>query len=96
MKSRISIEVDFERKNLPIIQILKQDSEDVRDKLVSNFLQSLQHASRWCKIDYIGEGNEPTQARWHISPLTLEDLLEEVKLMQATIDHHMAVADPHN
>jgi hypothetical protein len=92
MKSRITIEVNFDEGNLPVIQVLSQSSDDVRDKLIQSFLQSLQHTSRWCKIIYMGNRSvfETREAdtnpihSWHIIPLTPKELTEEIKLMQAT------------
>ena len=86
MTSRISIEIDFENNNLPVIQILRKDSNDVRDKLVSAFLQSFQHTSRWCKITYVGgtdHNSKEVGDQWKISPITPQELSEEIKLMEA-------------
>lgn len=94
MKSRITIEVNFDEQNLPVIQIIQQSSDDVRDKLVRSFLQSLQHTSRWCRIEYLGnygvwnEGDDRTMNeahRWHIRPITTVQIPEEIKLMQAVL-----------
>jgi hypothetical protein len=52
MKSRITIEVDFDNGNQPVIQILHYpDSTDVRDKLLKKFLEDLGIGSL-CKIYY--------------------------------------------
>lgn len=90
MKSRITIEVDFSNNNLPVIQILSQDSDDVRDGLIKAFLQSLQHTSRWCKILYEGEASTFDDAtvnkqRWRIVPITPKEIKDEVKLMLSVI-----------
>jgi len=93
MKSRISIEIDFENGNQPVIQILARTSDDVRDSLIQAFLQSLQHTSRWCKIEYLGESwNNSTEAplyeevrRWAIKPMTINEIPSEIKLMQSVI-----------
>ena len=90
MKSKITIEVDFDNNNLPVIQILSQDSDDVRDRLIKSFLQSLQHTSRWCKITYCGEASTFEDAtvnkqRWRISPITPNELGSEIQLMQAEL-----------
>jgi len=91
MKSRITIEVDFDNGNMPVIQILATNSDDVRDRLISNFLQSLSHTSRWCRIEYIGEisdalPNTPHAVfKWLIAPITPEQIPDETMLMQATI-----------
>lgn len=54
MKSRISIEVDFETESTPmqpVIQILYQSSDDVRDKLVKSFLERF-NDSGLCKVEW--------------------------------------------
>ena len=98
MKSRITIEVNFEEGNLPVIQILNTHSDDVRDKLISSFLQSLQHTSRWCKIIYMGDESHfhpnfndgLAIHRWHIVPITPSQIPEEMKLMDATIEKEVS------
>ncbi len=83
MLSRLTIEVDFSNGNIPCIQILQENSDDVRDKLVSQFVQSLMHTSRWCKIEYIGA--QKFAQRWSITPISPYDLQSEMKLMDAVI-----------
>ena len=93
MKSRITIEVNFDEGNRPIIQIMQQPSDDVRDKLLQSFLQSLEHTSRWCKILYMGNRSVYDSKvaeidhvhSWHIIPLVPKDIPEEIKLMEAVI-----------
>lgn len=87
MKSRITIEVDFDNSNQPVIQILwHHNSDDVRDKLLSNFIQSLGAQSSWCKINFVNY-NEVTQANTiHITPLKNTDLKEHAKLMKLVAD----------
>lgn len=94
MKSRISIEVDFDANNLPVIQIVQQSSDDVRDKLVQQFLQSLQHTSRWCRITYIGnfgtwDGIKDTTFnevhKWKIAPIGVSEIPNELNLMLSSL-----------
>jgi len=94
MKSRITIEVDFDENNLPVIQVLSESSDDVRDKLIQSFLQSLQHTSRWCRIEYIGNRSKfappmdfdnPIHC-WHIIPVRPKDIKQEIQLMGAILD----------
>jgi len=54
MKSRITIEVDFETESSPmqpVIQIIYQSSDDVRDKLVKSFLEKF-NDSGLCKVEW--------------------------------------------
>ena len=93
MKSRISIEVDFENENQPVIQVLSQDSDDVRDRLIKAFLQNLAHTSRWCKIIYMGnfgtydmvrEKAMPNEChKWVIVPIKPSEIPQEISLMKA-------------
>lgn len=92
MKSRISIEVDFENNRESIIQIERETSSDTRDKLVSDFLQSLQHTSRWATITFVGSRDKFPDGScdtWKITPLTPQQLESEIKLMQAVIDQYV-------
>jgi len=92
MQSRISIEVDFENNNLPVIQIVSKDSDDVRDKLVKSFLQSFQHCSRWTTIQFVGNNlsykpdGTADSWTWKIAPITPEQLQEEINLMQIELE----------
>jgi hypothetical protein len=94
MKSRITIEIDFDAGNLPVIQVLNQSSDDVRDNLISSFLQSLQHTSRWCRIEYKGnrskfappvDFDDPIHC-WHIVPIKPKDIPDEIALMKAVLE----------
>ncbi len=92
MKSRITIEVDFENANEPVIQILQNSSDDVRDSLISQFLQGREHLSRWLKIQFKGNRSDGeifhnfgTNNVYHISIVKPKDIEEEIKLMQAAL-----------
>lgn len=90
MLSRITIDMDFDNNNLPVIKIIQEDSEDVRDKLLSSFLQSLAHSSRWIKIEYQGEFPQdqhlkPYKKVWQLTPIKPNEITEEIKLMNAVI-----------
>lgn len=94
MESRITIEVDFENNNLPVIQIVSRESDDVRDNLIKSFLQSLRHSSRWTTITFVGNnlshkpnGGEDSWT-WKIAPITPDKLESEIKLMQATLNEY--------
>jgi len=54
MESRISIQVDFDNGNRPVIQLIHGQSDDTRDKLITNFLQL---SSGQLTIEYKGEIN---------------------------------------
>jgi hypothetical protein len=89
MNSKITIEVDFSNNNLPVVRVLHRKSDDVRDSLVSNFIQHLDHTSisRWLRIEYRGE-RTPDGHVWDLVPISssLAELEQEAKLMMAMVD----------
>ena len=81
MKSRITIEVDFDNDNEPVIQILHDaDTEDVRDALIRNFLHKFEGISKWLKLEYSNRIREG-QARILIRPITRSELQDEANEM---------------
>lgn len=83
MKSRITIEVDFENGNQPVIQIMQMHSDDVRDKLLGSFSQQF-GGSSWCQIKWVsnyGTTYEDAINCIHISPIKPEQLTEQAKVM---------------
>jgi hypothetical protein len=86
MKSRITIEVDFDNNNQPILQILQTSSDDVRDKLLSAFCQQF-GGSSWCNIKWVF--TPPVNImddthlfnRIHITPIKPEDLKKQAEIM---------------
>ena len=85
MKSRITIEVDFENNNRPVIQIIHKKSDDVRDNLLSAFLEQFGGQSSWCHIkwaqSYEGETPDSSFARIFITPILPERLKEQASVM---------------
>lgn len=88
MDSKISIDIDFGNGNLPVIEILHKTSDDVRDKIVGNFIQHLDHTSisHWLKIEYRYKRSDGAII-WNVIPVSasLEELESEAKLMLATV-----------
>ncbi|HRP33531.1 MAG TPA: hypothetical protein PKV73_16665 [Agriterribacter sp.] len=86
MKSRITIEVDFENGNEPVIQIISRNSDDIRDNLIKAFYQKL-GSSSWCKIhfvqDVLDEHIASTEGfkRIFITPIPQENLKKEAEIM---------------
>lgn len=89
MESKISIELDFEQGNLPVIQVLHKTSDDVRDGIVGNFIQHLDHTSisRWLKIEYVYKRIDGADV-WRIIPISssLAELENEAKQMMAMVE----------
>lgn len=87
MKSRITIEVDFDNGQ-PYIKVMEDaHSDDVRDKLITFFRQRLGHASWWCYIGFYGDGNENGMQKWTIHPITPEKLPEMKKYIDAQVEN---------
>ncbi len=85
MKSRITIEVDFNNHNKPIIQIMSRYSDDIRDNLIQSFYQSLQGSS-WCKIRFEQHYDNPLNPdenfkRILITPIPEDELRDEGNVM---------------
>lgn len=85
MKSRITIEVDFDNGNAPVIQILSRNSDDIRDNLIKSFYQKL-GSSSWCKIRFAQDEINPQYPeldfkRIFITPIPSMDLGQEAKVM---------------
>ena len=85
MNSKITIEVDFENGNEPVIQIISRNSDDIRDKLIRFFIERLGGDSSWCKIychsAYTSENDVDKFQRWKISPIQSKDFKKEAKAM---------------
>lgn len=83
MRSKLSIEVDFENGNRPVIQVLYKSSDDVRDNLVKAFLQELGGSSNWCfikrTVDYIPIGSTEYDSAFtkHIISIVRPEELKE-------------------
>lgn len=84
MKSRITIDVDFENGNQPIIQIVSKKSDDVRDNLIQSFYQTLRGSS-WCNIKFVQDimDEDPERAfkRIYITPIPEDNLKEQAEIM---------------
>ena len=85
MKSRITIEVDFENNNQPMIRVIQdRSSDDVRDKLLKDFAEKLGYASSWLKVKFPAYGPD-TALIYTIHPITPEQMEEEAKIMSEQV-----------
>lgn len=80
MKSRISIEMDFDNGS-PFIRVIESpDSDDVKDRIVSQFRNKLNVTSFWCRVEF----PFTNEIRfWHIYPITPDKLETTAKEMMA-------------
>lgn len=93
MKSRITIEIDFNENNRPFIQISNDVlSNDVRDKLVTAFRQSLQAESRWCRIEFPAymQSQDSSVVGMAIYPLTPLELGKHAQIMEDVYKAHLS------
>jgi hypothetical protein len=84
MKSRITIEVDFDTA-IPYIRILHDRmSDDVRDKLITQFRHKLGYTSSWARIkfDDCGLNGIPL---FEIHPILPSELPTEIDLIRERI-----------
>jgi len=80
MQSKITIEVDFNDNNTPYIRIIQKRSDDVRDKILNNFLISLQGESSWCKILCDGPTFQD-EFHWKIKAITPDQFKQESEIL---------------
>lgn len=59
MKSRITVEIDFENGNEPIMQVHYRQSDDVRDKLIKNFFENVNKDRPILAVDKVFYPSEP-------------------------------------
>lgn len=85
MKSRITVEIDFDNNNRPVIQVHERDSDDVRDRLISAIFEKLGHYSRWFRVEFKHNtmNDEGAGSVWHLVPISPDEYDEEIKLMIA-------------
>lgn len=82
MKSRITIEVDFDNNNLPFIQVVNNhQSPDVRDKLITQFRQMLGGRSRWLRVDFPEFHQDPESVMMTLHPITEDQFKHEGQCM---------------
>jgi len=85
MKSKITIDVIGSPS--PVITIEQTESDDVRDKLVKNFLDSLGNYSYWCRVDFHPMTENADTRIANIVPLRLDELEKEISFMLKNIAH---------
>jgi hypothetical protein len=78
MKS--SIKIDFNEVMQPIIVINRVKSEDVRDKLIDNFIQILGYSSSWVEVVFVTHTSEKQEIHLYpIAPHRLPTLISEAQ-----------------
>lgn len=81
MKSRITIDVDYD--NQPCILIDYQESDDVRDKLVKRFIEGFGGTSVFAHFQYTIQGSDYQANRFsRLRALSLEEALGIAKVFK--------------
>lgn len=93
MKSRITIDVDFD--NQPVLKIEYSPSEDVRDKLVKKFLESFGGDSRWAEFYFINDSQQLSSAIHGqanstalVRPISPHGMIEQAKSINYMVEEH--------
>lgn len=88
IQSTLKMQMDFDRK-VPVIEIVHRPSDETVDHLLSAYLQSQGHTSRWLRIEYQGEFKGGYMYR--VYAITPSELPEETKLMDAVIQEKIGL-----
>lgn len=84
MTSKITIEIDFDTA-VPYIRVLHdRNSDDVRDKMVSQFRQKLGGTSSWCRVRFDDTGISGSPM-FTIEPVQPRELPNEITMIQERI-----------
>lgn len=82
MNSKITIELSLEDgSNEPYIKIKSAYSDDLRDKLLRNFIEAFGHQNGWMRFEYTGT-DELENRYYRISNIKKYDLSEQANLMK--------------
>lgn len=92
MNSKITIELSLEDgSNEPYIKIKSAYSDDLRDKLLRNFIEAFGHQNGWMRFEYTGT-DELENKYYRISNIKKYDLSEQADLMKLlAIEHNKVV-----
>lgn len=77
MKSKITIDVDFD--NQPIIKIDYVATDDIRDKLIKRFLETFEGESSWAKFSFGPSDISGPNSSASLRPIPPHDLDQEVQ-----------------
>lgn len=93
MKSRITIEVDFDNGRPYFKIVADTESEDMRDKAIREFRHVLKYDSSWARVKF-DDHHKPGQILFTIEPITPSGLEREVEMMSDTIKRMNSREDP--
>lgn len=82
MLSRITVEIDYNNNGRPYFRVVENtNSDDLRDKAVTQFRRTFQHNSLWCKVDF-GQLQMDGTIQWNVHPIPPEELTEQAECMR--------------
>jgi len=82
MNSRITIELDLDNNNESYIKVKSAFSDDLRDKILRNFIEAFGHQNGWMRFEYTGT-DELDNKYYRISNIRKYDLSSQADLMKA-------------
>lgn len=85
MESRITIEINFDEQNRPVLQIVARKSDDTRDRILHAFLESLGENGNWLHISLVESTDDYTRKRYLVRAITPTELKEEYKIIGQVI-----------
>lgn len=87
MKSRITIEIDYNNNGQPYFRIMESPtSDDVRDKAITEFRRAFKHQSQWCVVDF-GQVQMDGSIQWNIHPIPPQQLESYLPAIQSVIKY---------
>jgi hypothetical protein len=96
MRSKLTIEVDFDNGKPYICVVMDRQSTDVRDKAIVAFRNKLGQLginSEWCRVrfdDHAISGNQ----MFTIEPIQPHEMKDELELMKSALDRIEVVCEP--
>lgn len=87
MKSKFTIEIDWQQPR-PVIRVVEcLNSDDMRDQALAQFRREFMQESKWCRVHF-GEPQMDGTMMWFIEPVRPKELQEEIKGMQEVVVGH--------
>lgn len=93
MKSRVTIEIDFEFGKPYFKVVADMESEDLRDQAVREFRQALGFDSNWARVRFHDQ-YKAGQKLFTIEPIAPSDLTQEVEMMTKAVERMKTYPTP--
>lgn len=90
MKSRITVEIDYNNNGQPYFRVMEDTtSDDLRDKAITEFRRAFKLQSQWCVVDF-GQVQMDGTIQWNIRPIPPNQLKDEVLAMQKLVNQQQS------